>query len=96
MARELTAWRRRVLFVGFSIFGLMSLAMGIAMLFGVTFTMTGQRFGPPRPWSVVPTESPVGQIIGAIVFTIGGVVLLWRGVKALLGRRTHTLRKGEH
>jgi hypothetical protein len=92
MARELTA-RRWVLFVGFSIFGLMSLAMAVAMLFGVTFTPTGRRFGPPRPWSVVPIESPVGQTIGTIVFTIAGVVLLWQGVKALRGRRT---RKGEH
>jgi hypothetical protein len=93
MARELTAWRRWVLFVGFSIFGLMSLAMSVAMLFGVTFTPIGRRFGAPRPWSVVPIESPVGQTIGTIVFTIAGVVLLWQGVKALRGRR---IRKGEH
>ena len=93
MASELTAWRRWVLFVGFSIFGLMSLAMAVAMLFGVAFTPTGRRFGPPRLWTAVPIESPVAQSIGFIVFTIAGVVLLWQGVKALRGRRT---RKREH
>ena len=92
MAHDMSRWRRVVLFVGFSVFGLIFLALAFAAIHGETFTPSGSRFGTPKPWKAIPLESPIAQIAGTIVFAIVGVGFMWLGFKAL---RDHARAKRE-
>ena len=87
MARESGAWRAKVVFVGYFILGLLSIAMAAGLLLGTSlFTSPGPR-GAPRPWNAVPIDSPITQTFGAMIFALIGLALIWLGIKALRGHR---------
>ena len=87
MAREPDAWRARVVFIGYSILGLVLIAMAAGIFFGTSLFMSPGVRGTPRPWNTVPVDSPIMQALGATFFAVVGVALIWLGIKALRARR---------
>ena len=87
MARESGAWRAKVVFVGFVFLGLVSIAMAAGMFFGTSLFMSPGPRGTPRPWNAVPVDSPVMQALGATIFAVIGLVLIWLGIRALREHR---------
>jgi hypothetical protein len=87
MARELSAWRKAVLSIGYSAAGVVLFAMAFALVEGTMLVPNVQRRGQPKPWVAMPVESPFGQAIGAVVLGIAGGYLIWLAVKEVKGRR---------
>ena len=76
-----------MIFVGWSILGLLAIAMAAGMFVGTTLFMSPGPRGAPRPWNAVPVDSPVMQAVGATIFAVVGVALIWLGIKALRKHR---------
>ena len=87
MARESSAWRKVVLSIGYSAVGLVLFAMAFALIEGAMLVPNVQRRGQPKPWAVMPVDSPLSQAIGAVVLGIAGSYLIWLAVKEAKGRR---------
>ena len=88
MARVVGSWRSVVLSIGYSLAGLALVVIAVALVNGVALVPNVQRYGQPKPWSVMPIESSLGQAIAAAVLAVGGACLLWLAVKTFIsGRR---------
>ena len=84
MARGIGAWRRVVLFIGFSAAGLTLLSVAVTTLvYGTGFMATGPRRSLFRGWAVIQIESPVAQIISGVCLAIAGSGFMWLAYKTL-------------
>ena len=88
MARdELSAWRRVVLSIGYTVASLVLFAIAFGLVQGVVLAPNVQRYGQPKPWTITPLDAPLTQAIGALSVAIGGIYLLCLAVKTLKGSR---------
>jgi len=87
MAREVGSWRTVVLSIGYSAAGMALVVIAVALVGGVALVPNVQRYGEPKPWSVMPVEPSLGQAIAAAVLAVGGVCLLWLAVKTFRDAR---------
>ena len=76
-----------MLFLGCVLAGLASLALAGATLSGVNLVMTGASRRAPRPWIVVPIESPLAQALSAAFFLSVGIALIWIAMKQIRSDR---------
>jgi hypothetical protein len=84
MARDMGAWRRVVLFIGFSTAGLTLLSVAVTtFLYGTGFMATGPRRWLFREFAVIQIESPVAQIISGVCLAIAGGGFMWLAYKTL-------------
>jgi len=84
MARdELSAWRKVVVSIGYTLAGLVLFAIAFGLAQGVVLAPDVQRYGRPKPWTITPVDAPLAQAIGALSLAIGGTYLLWLAVKTL-------------
>ena len=87
MARDVGSWRTVVLSIGCSVAGLALVVIAIALLNGVALVPNVQRYGQPKPWSVMPLQPSLGQAIAAAVLAFGGACLLWLAIKTFRSGR---------
>jgi hypothetical protein len=83
MRREPIGWRRWVVSIGFSVLGLMALAMAGSIFFGGVIVAPQRRSLALRPWAAIRIESPVIQVILGACLAVVAVLLFRLGYKAL-------------
>jgi hypothetical protein len=75
--------------IGFSVFGLMFLAIAASILVEDVAFLPGprSRYRGPIPWRVVRIESPLVQVISGTCLAVAGVFLAYLAYKAFREQR---------